>query len=42
MVSATILHLKLGLQAQQRCAPHFGVAFAWLKVWLAARWVGVF
>jgi hypothetical protein len=42
MVAVTILHLKLALQAQQRCLPHSGVAFAWLKIKVAARWVGGF
>jgi hypothetical protein len=42
MVDATILHLKQLRQVQQRRAPHSGVAFAWLKVKLAAKWVGDF
>ena len=42
MVEATILHLELVGQAQQRRSPYPGVAFALLKVRLAVQWVGGF
>jgi hypothetical protein len=40
MVDATILHLKQLRQAQQHAVLYSGVASAWFKVKLAARWVG--
>jgi uncharacterized paraquat-inducible protein A len=42
MVEATILHFEHVRQAQQRRVPHCGIAFAWLKVRLAAKVGGGF